>query len=150
MPTFGSPATCVKALAYLSYVYKRTGFIRASLFLTAFLTALESRKLREHQPFCHWYTIAVRYNNSRATAHASSLGDHESSWSTGGRKPHRSGRVKLFLLILLRFSLQKRCALPHQESDFAFFKNIPSANQVCVFHQTIASPISPRPKAESK
>jgi hypothetical protein len=48
----GSSVTCVKALAYLSYNYKRTGFISASIFLTAFLTDLESRKLLENHICC--------------------------------------------------------------------------------------------------
>jgi hypothetical protein len=39
LSTLGSPATSVKALAYLSYGYKRTGCIRASTFLRGSLTA---------------------------------------------------------------------------------------------------------------
>jgi hypothetical protein len=51
LSVLGSPATFVKALAYLAHDYTRIGFIRASAYLTISLAALESRKLRQNQ-FC--------------------------------------------------------------------------------------------------
>jgi hypothetical protein len=46
LPTLGSDATFVKALAYLEHYYRRTGFFKASAYLNISLVALESRKLR--------------------------------------------------------------------------------------------------------
>jgi hypothetical protein len=46
---WGSPATFVKALVYLTHGYKRIGFTRASTYLNASLAALDSQNLRESQ-----------------------------------------------------------------------------------------------------
>src|SRR5436309_9551116 len=43
-------------------------------------------------------------------------------------------------------SFSPRCALPQQESDFAFFKKHPLWDHRCVFNHSAASPIPSRRK----